>query len=1065
MNTGDSALLVPLPQSMERLIQQICLDQNQAPLELEARRKLASVPEPVGLSILNHIAQTKIKKTFTGFVIWKVNHYHLSNGGSPTNHPSPSSHSPVTKPVPLMDSQGGDDTPVQQQQQQRQYLPANPSPQSPFASPRQQPSQNRSTGSRVYAPEEGTTSPVGGQQRGSPPSPPKVTSMAEREERFSPQLEALGELEFRKAFLILNYIGSNKLEDVTSADQIRSLKYLRMIDFEETVWNSLGRVNVPATDRCKSLDWESGKTHLYHCHVSVDGKYKFKGPYLDGTRTHLQRVLGDDNVLMVKFAEDDLNAKNFATKDYFPLYSRVESEGIPVGLRLYRFFVFKDGGKEAKKKDPTTSQVRCFFVRMQSGAFVDKNQDYVLSGKTVREARSIFMHVDTLPNLAKYMARFSLILSKTVKLEIDLAKVTVNEIDDIYCQDKDGNYVLDKDGKRCVHTDGTGFISKDLALKCPKNVNHGNCPNNENIEEKLLDIMQPDSHNMEPPLLIQFRLFNNGSAVKGTLLVNNQLPEKTIQIRRSMIKVQADAKSSTCTKNSLEVVSTSNQPRKASLSKNLIALLSCGGVPQEFFMGILQNALDDANRIFSSKRAALKVALNCGWMDDLIAARMILSGIPLNESHLQDRLSMMSTEEKKSIKGGKLPLNDCYYLMGTADPTGILEPGEVSVILENGQISGEVLVYRNPGLHWGDTHKLKAKYIEELEDFVGNAKYAIFFPCKGPRSLTDEMAGGDLDGDRYFVSKNPQLLHYFKDSERWTPSSSTLNVNVSGKMPSELSARELEVELFKLFLRIRFHPSFSAGVAAYSWMAIMDRFLSLQDNGFGEKAAMKKNMLRLINIYYDALDAPKRAEIEIEVPKELKADVFPHHMGKTDSFKSTSILGRIFDQVGSHREEESTKKEVQKLPCFEVYTPEVEAFKMKWNELYKQYREDMRNALQFNVERDQKQEAADLVISKYKQILYDAAEFEQSERPLKDIYDEALAIYNVVYDYVIECMENDRATDDGDVGAAQSNNRDHVGKCAFVWKVAGPALCKFYATELGEKLICCVPSVLKELFS
>jgi RNA-dependent RNA polymerase len=38
-------------------------------------------------------------------------------------------------------------------------------------------------------------------------------------------------------------------------------------------------------------------------------------------------------------------------------------------------------------------------------------------------------------------------------------------------------------------------------------------------------------------------------------------------------------------------------------------------------------------------------------------------------------------EEQKSPGGGKLPVPECYYLMGTADPTGILESDEVCVIL------------------------------------------------------------------------------------------------------------------------------------------------------------------------------------------------------------------------------------------------------------------------------------------------------------------------------------------------------------------------------------------------
>lgn len=68
-------------------------------------------------------------------------------------------------------------------------------------------------------------------------------------------------------------------------------------------------------------------------------------------------------------------------------------------------------------------------------------------------------------------------------------------------------------------------------------------------------------------------------------------------------------------------------------------------------------------------------------MDDFSVARMILSGIPLDESCLQHRLSILMKEEKKSLKGGKLHVPECYYLMGTVDPTGLLESDEVCVIL------------------------------------------------------------------------------------------------------------------------------------------------------------------------------------------------------------------------------------------------------------------------------------------------------------------------------------------------------------------------------------------------
>ncbi|KAK3436741.1 hypothetical protein EUGRSUZ_C01487 [Eucalyptus grandis] len=94
---------------------------------------------------------------------------------------------------------------------------------------------------------------------------------------------------------------------------------------------------------------------------------------------------------------------------------------------------------------------------------------------------------------------------------------------------------------------------------------------------------------------------------------------------------------------------------------------------------MVENAMGDANSFFSSKRAALRVLVNHGEKDGFTAARMILSGIPLDETYLQNHLSILMNDERKSLKGGRIPIPDSYYLMGTADPTGILDRQNVSL--------------------------------------------------------------------------------------------------------------------------------------------------------------------------------------------------------------------------------------------------------------------------------------------------------------------------------------------------------------------------------------------------
>ncbi|XVE54202.1 hypothetical protein DITRI_Ditri03aG0061400 [Diplodiscus trichospermus] len=982
---------VALPPTVETAISRICQEQNKPPLASSTRQALADKGEECSLRILEKIQRTLIRSTFDGFVMYMIRN-ELNNNGSPQKRPSPS------------------------------YQPNC----SPFSSPA------KTCRLMMNSQDDLRRDDV----MQSPITPP-LSSPLVSGESFSPQLLALGELEFRKAFLILSYIGSERLEEVVTPDEIRNVKDLAMDKFEEKVWVSLGQRYGPA-DRCKSLEWESGKTYEYRCYVSQNGSYRFKGPFMEKTRSHLQKVLGDDNVLSVKFA-DVSDSKSLDGNDSFSEYQKIAKRGILVGLRRYRFFVFKDGGKEARKKDMTSSPVKCLFVRFGSDASVDYCKDYALSGKTIREARCVFMHIHTLSNVAKYMPRFSLILSKTMKLDVDLADINVERIEDIPCLDKDGNAVCNKDGEPFIHSDGTGHISEDLALKCPSNVFKGSVMNGDNVEGKFSAMKSTESHHRTPPLLIQCRLFKNGCAVKGTLLVNKKLPPRTIEVRRSMIKVEPDQNLlNICTRNSLEVVTTSNQPKKTSLSKNLILLLSYGGVPDDFFMEILKKAIEESQGVFSNKRSAIKVSLNRGGMDDLNAAKMILSGIPLDEPFLQHRLSIMLNEERKGLLGGKLPISDSYYLMGTVDPSGVLESDEVCIILDNGQISGKVLVFHQPGLHFGDIHRLNARYVESLDEYVGHAKYAIFFPRKGPRSLADEMAGADFDGDMFFISRNPQLLDYFTASEPWIQNSSTCEVSTKG--PTEFSDEELEDELFKLFLRTRFQRSYAMSTAADNWMAIMDRLLTLEDGNSTEKALVKKNLLRLVDLYYEALDAPKKGK-KVEVPEDLRVSVFPHYMERENSFKSTSILGKIYDFVKEYGEEVS-RKEVRKLPCFDVGFPE--DCRENWTELYDQYKKDMTHALDGS-SKELKENAANAVYDKYKQILYGAAELEQAQRPLDQIYNEALAIYNISYDYAIR-MED-------------------VKKCGFAWKVAGSALLSFYASKQGEQILSCAPSVLKELFT
>ncbi|XP_057538272.1 probable RNA-dependent RNA polymerase 5 isoform X2 [Amaranthus tricolor] len=998
----------PLPLSVENLITIICKEQSQPPPDIHARRELASLGEEQSRVILEKIRKCKITKSFSGFIVFM---------------------SKQARNTTVMATQLGSFSP-----DLRSLTPISP-PHSEESNYLSDSGDSAASGSSVSS--GGAASVVSFLSDKLASIKLKSLNLFGLSKLHKPSREfmALEKLGFQRTFLVLSYIGG-KIEDVASVREIKKLvaesEKLTMGSFENLVWNRYGDQYCLLKDRIKYSTWGSpGQHYFYHCRVQCDGSYCFKVTSL------LQKIFKEENVLIVKFVNEEKGKSKLSRgpSSSFAAYERIAREGIYFGQKSYQFFAFKDGRRG--EKDNITSSVKCYFVNMDTFAPL-----YDIH-RCPRQARSVFMHLDTLPSLSKYAARLELILSKTITLPMNLDALNIEVLADIKCQLADGSDVMGEDGKALIHTDGTGYISEDLVRGFPWNdFNKLSDHSFERYHVDGLELNELPTQSPELPLLLQFRLFYKGYAVKGTVLVNRKIPQRTIQVRPSMIKVCKDPEHiQSHSVNSFEVVATSGRPKKSYLSRYLVSLLHYGGVPEEFFIGILRNAIDDAQASLTNKRAALQVALESGDMDDeRLIARMILCGIPLHEPYLKTRLNFLTAHQNKSLKGGKLPIGESFYLMGTADPTSTLQSGEVCIIHENGQISGKVLVYRNPGIHFGDIHVLTARHVEGLEEIVGNSKYGIFFPIKGSRSLTDAMAGGDLDGDMYWVSRNLDLLKYFKPSEPWIGTNNSSSSHQ--KIPKELSDEELEHELFSHFLSTRSQSSKAMGIASNNWLVHMDQLLTLEDKYIKKRECLKEKMLKLVDIYYDALDAPKTG-VTVNVPRELTVETYPHYMEKTSlpSYHSESILGKIYDEA--HKwEVETPPIPVWKLSLLNVEVPETNL--KTWHHLYKKYRADMTSASNI-VDLEQRRENQNKVVLKYKKILYEATDFEKCSREWEAICFDALAIYNVSYDY--------------------AKRIDDAKKCGFAWRVAGEALLKILNEGQAEKPLVCLPSVLQEILT
>ena len=75
------------------------------------------------------------------------------------------------------------------------------------------------------------------------------------------------------------------------------------------------------------------------------------------------------------------------------------------------------------------------------------------------------------------------------------------------------------------------------------------------------------------------------------------------------------------------------------------------------------------------------------------------------------------------------------------------------------------MVGRNPCTHPGDVRLLEAVNIPELR----HLQNVVVFPSTGERPLCNMMAGGDLDGDVYFVCWDERITSHLTEESIKAP--------------------------------------------------------------------------------------------------------------------------------------------------------------------------------------------------------------------------------------------------------------------------------------------------------
>ena len=303
--------------------------------------------------------------------------------------------------------------------------------------------------------------------------------------------------------------------------------------------------------------------------------------------------------------------------------------------------------------------------------------------------------------------------------------------------EKRGEYIV---------TDGIGKISKDLIEHSSKIWG---------INELNLNIISA----------IQIRFMG----CKGVFALDPSLGPNTVHYRESQKKFESDD-------TALNICSVANF-KKGFLNRQSIILLSTLGVEDKIFEDIQDNITKKyLNLLVDSSKALLddnslyyevknKLSYFIPTFEYLFKKGVNLSNEPL----FSQLINILVYSKLIDIKyNGRLNDKKSVCLMGVIDETNTLEEDQVYIHLiystENSKINKilnqKVVIYRSPSLYPGDIKILNAVNNSFLDHMIN----VVVFSKKGKRPTFNQLSGGDLDGDRYFILYNDYIIKHLKDT-------------------------------------------------------------------------------------------------------------------------------------------------------------------------------------------------------------------------------------------------------------------------------------------------------------
>ena len=467
-----------------------------------------------------------------------------------------------------------------------------------------------------------------------------------------------------------------------------------------------------------------------------------------------------------------------------------------------------------------------------------------------------------------------------------LPKENIIEIPDI--KSSDGKY---------IYTDGIGTISYDLALKCVEKIGNNKFSYCSAFQIRLLGI-------------------------KGVVAVDPHLGNKDIIcIRPSMKKYESE-------NNELGIIKASGYST-GYLNRQIIALLSGLGVKNSIFISMIKVSLKEYQTILkyiknknidlcsyfkANKDVYNEVLSKCFYFKSLVDYYLYkkpprgLTNEPFIQKILLNCLSLKIRDLKSK---GKIIDKQSASLMGVIDETKTLKHNEVFIRIikpfskkeeQDFTLEGEVYVTKNPCLHPGDIKILKAVKNEVVYKNLSHMINVIVFSSledeNDKRPIQNQISGGDLDGDVYYVSWNKDIIDGIikrnvapQDDPKYPQNIKIEENNITGIVNSNIILDKTISMNDVILSHINTMKNDLVPLISNLYLAHADN--DLIHGPFNEKCRM------LSDLFIIAIDSQKNGKFinqDILKEKNLFLQIYPDFL-ETDSYnnyRSPGILGTLY---------------------------------------------------------------------------------------------------------------------------------------------------------------------------